>query len=571
MLTTVAIAAGALGVVESARAERAAALLTNRYLVLQPPVRAAQTAVADFQLLAEQAFAGSVNTALLNSAVVDAATVDRTYLALHRLLSLPENAGLAPGLARLDAAYVSSRTGLAAILTTGTRSAQSAQVAADERAADKNLNNAFASLQATITSLLVKTAHQVQAAASDARNDLVLCLGLGGAFGISATAILARNAWRLERDIAHRDAVQTRTTRRNEFEGQLQRALEMAKAEEPVFDLVTQALSDAAPDMRAELLLADSSKAHFRQVLVSPPASEESGCVVVFPDDCPATGRGQSMVFPESTAIDACPYLRGRACSALCVPVSIGGNSVGVVHVTSVDGSPPSDEIRSDVEVVVRRASERLAMLRAFQVSETEANSDSLTGLLTRRSLQSRTRDVRESGHSFAVAYGDLDHFKQLNDVFGHDAGDRALRTFSQVLRDALRPSDIACRYGGEEFVIVLPACGTDEAVAVLGRVRERIARRLESGNLPHFTVSFGVASSEQAADLEGVVALADEALLRAKAAGRDQIVVAHQAGSADGAGTADDDHPGPSLSGDLPVDVGRVEPAAALVFVSPP
>jgi hypothetical protein len=217
MLTTVAIAAGALGVVESARAERAAALLTNRYLVLQPPVRAAQTAVADFQLLAEQAFAGSVNTALLNSAVVDAATVDRTYLALHRLLSLPENAGLAPGLARLDAAYVSSRTGLAAILTTGTRSAQSAQVAADERAADKNLNNAFASLQATITSLLVKTAHQVQAAASDARNDLVLCLGLGGAFGISATAILARNAWRLERDIAHRDAVQTRTTRRNEF------------------------------------------------------------------------------------------------------------------------------------------------------------------------------------------------------------------------------------------------------------------------------------------------------------------------------------------------------------------
>jgi len=69
--------------------------------------------------------------------------------------------------------------------------------------------------------------------------------------------------------------------------------------------------------------------------------------------------------------------------------------------------------------------------------------------------------------------------------VFGHDAGDRALRTFSQVLRDALRPSDIACRYGGEEFVIVLPSCGSDEAVAVLGRVRERIARRLESGHLP--------------------------------------------------------------------------------------
>jgi diguanylate cyclase (GGDEF)-like protein len=277
------------------------------------------------------------------------------------------------------------------------------------------------------------------------------------------------------------------------------------------------------------------------------------------------------MLFPDSTALDACPYLRGRACSALCVPVSIGGNSVGVVHVTAVDGCPPTEEIRSDVEVVVRRASERLAMLRAFQVSETEANSDSLTGLLTRRSLESRTRDLRESGLSFAVAYGDLDRFKQLNDVFGHDAGDRALRTFSQVLRDALRPSDIACRYGGEEFVIVLPACGTDEAVAVLERVRERLAHRLESGHLSQFTVSFGVASSEQAVDLEGTVALADEALLRAKAAGRDRIVVAQQAGSADRPGPDGNDQPGSSPAADVSTKAGRVQPAGPLALVPPP
>ena len=434
ILITVAVAGGALGVVESARAEETAARLTNQYLVLQPPVRAARAAVANFQLLADQAFAGSTSTALLDSAVVDSAAVDQTYLALHRLLSQPDNVGLAPDLAQLETVYVASRTGLATILTTGARSAQSALVAANEEAANKNLDNGFASLQATITSILVRTAHKVQADASDARNGLVLCLILGGAFGILATAILARKALRSEHDLARRDAAQARTTRRNEFEGQLQRALEMANTEEPVFELVTQALGEAAPHVRAELLLADSSKAHFRQVLVSPPASEESGCAVVSPDDCPAASRGQSMLFPESTAIDACPYLRGRACSALCMPVSIGGNSVGVVHVTAVDGRPPSDEIKSDVEVVVRRASERLAMLRAFQVSETEANSDSLTGLLTRRSLQSQTRDVRESGLSFAVAYGDVDHFKLLNDVFGHDAGDRALRTFSQVL-----------------------------------------------------------------------------------------------------------------------------------------
>ena len=124
---------------------------------------------------------------------------------------------------------------------------------------------------------------------------------------------------------------------------------------------------------------------------------------------------------------------------------------------------------------------------------------------------------------AYSVAYGDLDDFKKLNDVFGHDAGDRSLRTFAQVLRDALRPSDIPCRYGGEEFVVVLPACPISEAVTVLERVREQTALRLTSGRLPSFTMSFGVASSDQAGDFEQVVALADGALLRAKGAGRDE------------------------------------------------
>jgi diguanylate cyclase (GGDEF)-like protein len=207
--------------------------------------------------------------------------------------------------------------------------------------------------------------------------------------------------------------------------------------------------------------------------------------------------------------------------------VSISGSSVGVFHVTTIDGSPPPESIRGNVEVVARRASERLAMLRAFEMSQTQANSDSLTGLMTRRSLESGVRTLYETGTPYSVAYGDLDHFKELNDVFGHDAGDRALRTFSQILRDSLRPADIPCRYGGEEFVIVLPTCPVDEALQVLERVRGRIADRLMIAQLPNFTVSFGVASSVQAGDFEQVVALADKALLAAKSGGRDQIVVA--------------------------------------------
>jgi hypothetical protein len=85
----------------------------------------------------------------------------------------------------------------------------------------------------------------------------------------------------------------------------------------------------------------------------------------------------------------------------------------------------------------------------------------------------------------------------------------------------------LACRYGGEEFVIVLPGCPINEASIVLDRVRQRLADRLASGQLPTFTISFGLACSDQTHDFDGVVNMADDALLQAKAGGRDRIVVA--------------------------------------------
>ena len=533
LLIVVAVAGGILGVVNSSNAEKQIALLDDRYLVLQPPVREVRAAAAAFQEIAAPVIAGSTpDTGLIGSAVADSNAFDKAYLTLTHLLTLPGNGTLAPQLSGQVANYVAARSKLGAYLAGEKVSAATAHLGAVELAADEKLDAGLASLQATITNRLMHAADEAQAASDAARKGLLWCLVVGGAFAIAVTALFARKAIQVEREVADRDAAQLVLTDRNEFESRLQRALEMSKHEEPVFDLVAEALDEAAPQLRAELLLADSSRAHFRQVLVSGADADSTGCGVVSPNDCPAAARGQTMTFASSTSMDACPHLRGRGCSALCVPVSISGNSVGVFHVTDAEGVPPSDSVRQDVEVIARRASERLAMLRAFELSNTQANTDSLTGLLTRRSLESNVREVQESGISYAVAYGDLDHFKQLNDVYGHDAGDRALRIFSQVLRDSLRPSDIPSRYGGEEFVIVLPGCAVPEAVQVLERVMGRTAERLLAGNHPNFTVSFGVASSDQAPDFLGVVTLADEALLQAKSGGRDKIVVANARGS---------------------------------------
>jgi len=532
LLIVVSIAGGTLGVVNSSNAENSIATISGRYLVIGKPVTKIRAAIADFQLIAAPVIAGApTNPTAIAVGVKDSNDADKAYLDLVHLLTLPGNRTLAPHLDAKMTAYVAARSNLSAFLADEKASPALAAFGRAEQAADEKLETALAALQVTLNDGLLGAANAAQGASDAARVGLLWCLGVGGAWAITVTYLFARKARRVEQEMDRKDATQRLLTDRNEFESRLQRALEMSKHEEPVFDLVAEALNEAAQDHRAQLLLADSSRAHFRQVLVNDAMSDASGCGVASPNDCPAASRGQTLVFPSSKAMDACPNLRGRGCSALCVPVSIGGNSVGVFHVTGTDGVAPADSVRRDVEVVARRASERLAMLRAFELSTAQANTDSLTGLLTRRSLEGGVRDLLEAGITYTVAYGDLDHFKRLNDVFGHDAGDRALRTFAQVLRDSLRPADIPSRYGGEEFVIVLPGCAVPEAVQVLERVMQRAAERLLAGRHPTFTVSFGVASSDQAQDFHSVVTLADRALLEAKSGGRNRIVVASALG----------------------------------------
>ncbi len=130
-----------------------------------------------------------------------------------------------------------------------------------------------------------------------------------------------------------------------------------------------------------------------------------------------------------------------------------------------------------------------------------------------------------------AVLVADLDHFKRLNDTHGHDAGDRALRLYAQVLRQTLRPTDLVARFGGEEFVCVLPGVDAQTASNVADRVREALAQAVERSGGPVFTSSFGVAGfPHHGATLEELVQVGDQALYEAKKNGRDQVEVAGSA-----------------------------------------
>ena len=161
-----------------------------------------------------------------------------------------------------------------------------------------------------------------------------------------------------------------------------------------------------------------------------------------------------------------------------------------------------------------------------MEATHLQAATDPLTGLLNRRSFENRAQDLLRRRAPFALAMGDLDHFKALNDTHGHDAGDRALRVFSQTLRATLRGNDVVCRYGGEEFVILFPDHSTGEAAAALERVQQELLITVAAGAIAPFTVSFGVASSDAATTLEEICRVADSALFRAKREGRNRVVI---------------------------------------------
>ncbi|MGE0795544.1 MAG: GGDEF domain-containing protein, partial [Acidimicrobiia bacterium] len=234
----------------------------------------------------------------------------------------------------------------------------------------------------------------------------------------------------------------------------------------------------------------------------------------------------------SSDELVACPHLRFRPDgdrSAVCVPVTVLGTSVGVLHATAAPGDPPGPDLVVGLEAIANQAGARIGMIRALARSQVQASTDPLTGMLNRRSLEEEIRPILEDRRPYAVVMADLDNFKNLNDTFGHDAGDRALRIFASSIRRALRPGDLACRHGGEEFLVVLPDCGALEAATAAERLRESIAlSNLSDGSAPGFTVSFGVADSETfGTDMSVLVTAADGALRQAKQAGRDRVVTA--------------------------------------------
>jgi diguanylate cyclase (GGDEF)-like protein/PAS domain S-box-containing protein len=242
----------------------------------------------------------------------------------------------------------------------------------------------------------------------------------------------------------------------------------------------------------------------------------------------------------------ACQHLNKSSTitESLCVPMVAQGNTVGVLHIQFESASKARCDSGTESARNVRQrlaisaASQIALSLASLQVRETlreQAIRDPLTRLFNRRFLEeSLERELQLAGRkkqSVAVLFLDLDHFKRFNDTFGHEAGDMVLNSLADLFRGFFRATDICCRYGGEEFAIILPESSAENAVIRVDALRSDVKNlRLQYKNqtLGQITLSAGVAAfPEHGSTSLELLKIADQCLYESKARGRDVVTVA--------------------------------------------
>jgi len=252
-------------------------------------------------------------------------------------------------------------------------------------------------------------------------------------------------------------------------------------------------------------------------------------------DDCWALRRGRPHTVDHGERGLVCKHAGDLGTSAsICVPLLAQGELLGLLHLKLGPRGRSFETRFRFVMTVAEHVSLAIANLKLRETLRSQSIRDPLTGLFNRRymeeSLEREMRRAARGGHAVGIIMLDLDDFKGFNDAHGHDAGDTLLRMVGTTLQRAVRAEDIACRYGGEEFALILPDAALPEAIARAEAIRESVralAVEHRRQQVPGVTISAGVAVfPEHGPAGHAVLRAADAALYRAKSAGRDAVYV---------------------------------------------
>lgn len=252
------------------------------------------------------------------------------------------------------------------------------------------------------------------------------------------------------------------------------------------------------------------------------------------PADCWALRRGQIHDVTDVATDVTCRHVHGDALDGfVCMPLVAQGEVVGLFFFERCDALAANTRQMEDLSVLCENLALALVNLRLRESLRHQSLRDPLTGLYNRRYLEEAIElefaKAERADTPISVIMADVDHFKRLNDTYGHDTGDMVLRQVALSFGQVIRKGDVACRYGGEEFLILLPGLPADEAAARAEALRAAIGAlnlRVGKQEVGKVTASFGVATmTGRDGGVREIVKCADTALYDAKTAGRDRVV----------------------------------------------
>ncbi len=309
---------------------------------------------------------------------------------------------------------------------------------------------------------------------------------------------------------------------------------------EEAYKLIAQYVSKLLPDVAGVLYLMHPSRNYLESMISwGEPLSEEK---IIKPDECLALRRGSIYKTKDSKHDLVCEHYQPNknSCSYSCIPLFAQSDIIGLLFLEHKNNEGQTSEETNkekDQDILISMLAEQIALgLSNIKLRETLRNlsfRDALTGLYNRRYLEETlereiSRCARKST-TLALLMIDIDHFKQFNDKFGHEAGDIVIQSLGNVLRNFARKDDIACRYGGEEFIFVMPEIELKTALQRAQALHEAVSKlhcRYGSEALTQITISVGLAMYPLHADnMHDLIAASDTALYQAKNSGRNKTV----------------------------------------------
>ncbi len=350
---------------------------------------------------------------------------------------------------------------------------------------------------------------------------------------------------RFEEELKRSHADLTRHNRDMGWINHLNSYLQACRTLQETYPAIRHFASQIFPTCPGTLYLFNETKSLLENIATwGEPEREDP--LVLSPDDCWALRQGKLHEVDASNRALSCQHAgEGAVRNYVCVPVAAQGEIIGLLHLHGdVGETAPQTYEDHPIEhaSLLRLASVTadslglsIVSLKLREALESQSVRDPLTARFNRRhmeeSLDREFARAYRTNSPLGIIMLDLDHFKRLNDEYGHDAGDLVLRETAQLLRDALRASDVACRYGGEEFVLILPDAEPAEVLKKAESIRLTICGHTflhQAKSLPDISASLGIASlCDGYESTEEMLRAADGALYAAKRSGRNKVAVA--------------------------------------------